>query len=142
LACPSFRYLAAGYFVEMAADQVAAVMTPFFLLYYVGISPLRLGATLAGLNLLTQTLPLVTMLPFRRALRSGRVLPWDLTRWVKLSKALLSALYLLVSRDRLWPMFAVAALNGLANGGTGHGRHCHFDRSKMTPMTAKLRCKP
>jgi Na+/melibiose symporter-like transporter len=117
LRCQSFRYLAAGYFVEMAADQVAGVMTPFFLLYAVGVPPLTMGVVLATTNLLTQVTPVVTLPFFRRVLRSGGVRPWDLTRYVKLLKAMLNGLYLLVARERLWPLFFVATVNGLCSGG-------------------------
>jgi Na+/melibiose symporter-like transporter len=115
----SFRYMAAMLWVEQTAVIVSGVFFAFFLTYSVGVSPLTLGATLASVNLLASTLPVLTMPLFRHLLRSGRVAPWDLTKWTQLSQALMSPLYLLVDRNTLWPLYACAVWTGLSNGGMG-----------------------
>jgi Na+/melibiose symporter-like transporter len=113
----SFRCMAAALWVEQTAVIVSGVFFTFFLTYSVGVSPLALGSTLASVNLLASTLPVVSMPFFRQALRSGKVTPWDLTRWTQLSQALISPLYLLVDRDALWPLYLCAVWAGLSNGG-------------------------
>lgn len=115
----SFRYMAAALWVEQTAVIVAGVFFTFFLTYSVGVSPLTLGGTLASVNLLASTLPVASMPLFRHMLRSGKVTPWDLTRWLQLSQALMSPLYLLVNREALWPLYACAIWTGLSQGGMG-----------------------
>jgi len=117
LRCDSFRYLAACMFAEAAGRDIEAVFFSFFLVYSVGLDQTQMGRTLASVQMLLHALPVLTIPVYRSLLLRGVARPWNITRWTRLFQVVLSPIYLLVNRDRLWPLYFAAVVFGVSNGG-------------------------
>jgi Na+/melibiose symporter-like transporter len=114
----SFLTLTACMFSEASAVSIDGVFNSFFLTYSVGLDSAEMGATMAHVGMLLNFMPLFTIPLFRHMLKTNKIKPWNLCRFNMLFQAFVGPpLYLMVTKDTLWPLYMNAAIFGLAGAG-------------------------